>query len=194
MCRFPKNINNLRFSSLGPNLSNNLDPGGIFSNGSKTTKIWSYSDYCSKPGPPQPARPALAHSGRPGPPTRLARRSLTRRARASNLAPPDLPDEWSWAVILKLDLWPSFILNEKAIFNKKSLYFWTWVMEHWTHHFRIPEQSREQPCNSIVSEAGPPRPAWSALAHPTCLDPPLSNAACPSKGQVQCSSIQAQKQ
>ena len=61
---FSKNNNNLRFSSLGPNLNNNLDAGSIFRNGPKKPKIFDYSDYCSKPGPPWPARPALA---RPGP-------------------------------------------------------------------------------------------------------------------------------
>ena len=58
MERFPKNINNLGFSSLGPNLTNNLDPGCIFSNWSKKPIIWTIRIIA-----PSPARQAC-----PGPP------------------------------------------------------------------------------------------------------------------------------
>ena len=69
------------------------------------------------------AWPALARQARPGPPRAdLARLpgkpgacTPTRRSRASNLAPPVLPEKRSWTIILKLEPWPSFILNEKAL-------------------------------------------------------------------------------
>ena len=112
---FSKNTNNFGFSSLEPNLTNNLDPGGILSNWSKKPKILDYSDYCSKPGPPWPARPALA---RPSPTWPVCPDS------PAHPDPPDprvqpgapvLPEKRSWAIILKLEPRTSFILNEKAL-------------------------------------------------------------------------------
>ena len=143
---FSKNTNNFGFSSLEPNLTNNSDPGGILSNWSKKPKILDYSDYCSKPGLPGLPWPA---PGRPAPSARQARRPPTRRTRASNLASPNLPEKRSWAIILKLDVWPSSILNEKALdlpfwswacgpasfLIGNHACFWTWMSEHWTCPF-----------------------------------------------------------
>ena len=91
--------------------------------GQKNQKYWTIrilAPSLARPGPPGPPWPVPA---RPGPFARQARHTPTRRTRASNLAPPVLSEKWNWAIILKLELWTSFILNEKAL----DLSFWSWA-------------------------------------------------------------------
>ena len=61
-----KEVNNSWFSSPGPNLSDNWSTCGVFRIVSRKHKILDYSDRCSKPGPPRPAR--LVCPGPPNPP------------------------------------------------------------------------------------------------------------------------------
>ena len=163
----------------------------ILSNWSKKHKILDYSDYCSKPGPPGLPWPA---PGRPAPSARQARRPPTRRTRASNLASPNLPEKRSWAIILKLDLWPSSILNEKAL----DLPFWSWacgpasflITNHYISGLRwwsighVIFESLDNRGNSLATAL------FQRLAHPDPLGLPwpnrhVSTHPCPTRPALQ---------
>ena len=162
--------------------------------GPKNQKYWTIrilAPSLARPGPPGPPWPA---PGRPAPSARQARRSPTRRTRASNLASPDLPEKRSWAIILKLDLWPSSILNEKTL----DLPFWSWacgpasflITNHYISGLRwwsighVVFESLDNQGNSLATAL------FQRLAHPDPLGLPwpnrhVSTHPCPTRPALQ---------